>query len=202
VRPNRSVVVICTAIGVLVGATVMAVFTHRQSAVPQVAPTPATTIVASQTTPQPSRPEVAPVQPGPAATPVTPSYGPRVEEPQSIYRCKSKGTTTYSNEPCANGTIVDESSAVSGFDSRPSKQMEQLVSDGRANTYENSPPVQSRRSVATNAATDADGTECATLRQQIVDIDNYLRYPNSARTLDYWRQVRQDIRTSMTRKHC
>lgn len=53
------------------------------------------------------------------AVPTTPQYRPLAESPPAIYRYPFKGSTTYSNEPCSGGSVVNESSAVIGYDTRP-----------------------------------------------------------------------------------
>jgi hypothetical protein len=129
--------------------------------------------------------------------PTTPDYGPPIETPQHIYRCRVKGQTVYSNEACANATIVDESSAVSGFDSRPSERLARLVAQGR-NAVPDVPV-----GAAAVRPTMVDTPECRAMRRQIRDLDAQALQPGySLRTLDDLRQVRQDVATSMARLHC
>ncbi len=130
------------------------------------------------------------------AVPTTPQYRPLAESPPTIYRCRSKGTTTYSNEPCPGGSVVNESSAVIGYDTRPSDRMARLVAEGRVADVPQ-PPVY--RTLAPTASSTPD---CNSMRRQIRDIDAQALRPNDFKTLDDLRAVRQDIRTSMARLHC
>ena len=140
-----------------------------------------------------ARPATRPSRP----VPVTPDYGPPAEATKPIYRCRSSSGTTYSNEPCAGASVVAAASAVDGYDSRPSDQLTRLVANGRGavdgGIGSSAPAVVMplRESV-----------ECANYRRQIRDIDAASLRPNSLETLDEWRRIRQDIRTSMARSHC
>lgn len=130
------------------------------------------------------------------SVPTTPDYGPRRAGPPAIYRCRTTSGTQYSNEPCAGGSIVDESSAVTGYDTRPSDRLARLVAEGRVADAPRQPVY---RALALQAA---ETGECAAMRQQIIDLDATMRRPNDAKRLDEWRVIRQDVRTSMARLHC
>jgi hypothetical protein len=131
------------------------------------------------------------------ATPTTPDYGPRAAAPQVIYRCRAKAGTSYSNEPCPGGSIVDGASAVIGYDSRPSERLSRLVAEGRATADEPQVPVY-----RTRVPSSPETHDCAQMRRQIRDIDAMALRPQDLRSLDELRSTRQDIRTSMARLHC
>ena len=131
------------------------------------------------------------------ATPTPPDYGPRAPAPPAIYRCRSKGGTSYSNEPCPGGSIVDEANAVTGYDSRPSDRLARLVAEGRAAADSPRTPVY-----RTSDAPIAETRDCATMRRQIRDLDAAALRPQDAKSLDDLRAVRQDIRSSMARQRC
>lgn len=132
-----------------------------------------------------------------SSTDARPDYGPRPVEPQAIYRCRSQSGTRYSNQPCPGGSIVDESSAVTGYDTRPSDELARLVADGRGTAGAPAQPVY-----RASAGAPAQTRECASMRRQIVDLDAAMLRPNDPRTLDELRAVRQDVRTGMARAHC
>lgn len=96
--------------------------------------------------------------------------------------------------------MVDEANAVGGFDTRPSERMADLVASGR--TPEPRSPRVGGAPPAGIAAVPPTGA-CASMRQQIADLDAAARQPGySLRRLDEIRAVRQDIRTTMARDHC
>jgi hypothetical protein len=141
--------------------------------------------------------QVARIEPAPpAAVPVTPVYAARSEPSPStpIYRCKSGSRTIYTQEPCENGRIVVTSSAVDGYDSKPSERMERLVADGRPQGTPTTPTYVVRPRPSSG--------DCALLAQQVLDLDAWALQPHSRPTLDEIRQRRQDVRTSMARLHC
>lgn len=133
----------------------------------------------------------------PRVVPTTPDYGPPPGAVRPIYRCGSRGATVYSDEPCAGATVVDGAGAVAGYDSRPSDRLARLVAEGRA-ADAGSPPA----AVRSRASPVRESVECATLRQQIVDLDAATLRPIPRETLDEMRRIRQDIRTSMARSRC
>lgn len=148
----------------------------------------------------PAPQKVALVAPAPLpATPVTPVYAARSDPSPSspIYRCRSGKRTIYTQEPCENGRVVVTSSAVDGYDSKPSDRLERLVADGRETTASPSPPV-----VASTLANGSTGAQCANLAQQVAVLDADARRPNDLRTLDTIRRNRQDVRTRMARLGC
>ena len=181
-------------LGIAVGAAAAgAVFTAKEHARPIVAPLSAPPV---PETPRPiasvTRTKSVPV-PAPAV-PITPTYRVPVA-PQAIYRCKGRSGTRYSNEPCAGGTVVDESSAVSGYDTRPSDRLARLVAEGRGVDAPSQPVYRA------TPRSDESG-DCAAMRRQILDLDATMRQPNDARRLDELRATRQDVRTGMARLHC
>lgn|GEM_PF-3465377 len=137
-------------------------------------------------------------QPGPPASrPTTPDYGPRPADPQAIYRCRTKTGTQYSNHPCTGGRIVDESSAVTGYDTTPSDRLSRLVAEGRGAADGPLQPVY--RSPMRPSVGRGD---CEGMRRQMMDLDAAMRQPNDLKRMDELRAVRQDVRTSMARLHC
>ena len=190
--------VVASGLGVLVGAAVAGlVFFAIDRKQPPVVAAPSARPTLAATAPV-ARPDAGNDRPvASPATPTTPDYGPRAVAPQTIYRCRSKSGTSYSNEPCPGGSIVDEASAVSGYDSRPSERMARLVAEGRATSDAPQAPVY-RVPVPRAAET----RECASMQRQIRDIDAALLRPQDPKSLDDLRAVRQDIRTSMARQHC
>ena len=189
----RNALAIC--IGALVGAAaagaVFVAIDRRDRTIvdaPIVKPVPAVTVPVEKADDVP--------RPSPA-TPTTPDYGPRAVAPQAIYRCRSKGGTSYSNEPCTGGSVVDEASAVTGYDSRPSERLGRLVAEGRVTADAPQAPVYRARVPSATETRD-----CETMRRQVRDIDAQMLQPQDPRSLDYWRGIRQDVRTSMARLHC
>ena len=133
----------------------------------------------------------------PGAAPATPVHGAPVVGRRPIYRCRAGSATSYSNQPCPDGTLVRDDDA-SGFDSRPSERLASLVAAGRR---DDAAPVAPSPSVAM-PATAAGTSDCSVMRRQIRDIDETARLPLSSVQQDALRANRQDIRTSMARLHC
>ena len=194
----RTAAAIAVGVAVGIGATAIAFFAFGPR---QGAPAPTTVVAAAVAGPPAEVPVAVPVEAQPPvqalvpAAPVTPDYGPRVEASPAIYRCRTKTGTVYSNDPCPGARVVDEASAVSGYDTRPSEKLARLVADGRASAPQ-APTYRSLRPVA------AESRECGVMRRQLRDLDAAMLQPNTLRSLDELRTTRADISTGMTRSRC
>ncbi len=210
IRPR---LVVAFLVVVVIATVAVTLLLRRQPLLPGDAPT---TSIAERTAAPvavATAPSEAVAPPATHAVPVTPVYGPLVDTPApvetpppiarrspagpaAIYRCGSRGSVTYSNEPCPNGTVVDGSSAVSGYETRPSDRLARLVADGRADSTFPEPNLPDRRQQRPQSA------ECANLRRQVRDLDATATLPQHPAVLDEILATRRDVRTSMTRLRC
>ena len=137
----------------------------------------------------------------PRSVPVAPERAP-VTTAAPIYRCGN----SYVQAPCAGGRIVD-TTAASGFDSRPSERLARQVADGRS-------AEESQTSSRTVTTTIVNGTVvassptvdhnaiCGPLAVELAALDREALRPQSAASQDLVRRNRNRVRNQQLQAHC
>jgi hypothetical protein len=153
--------------------------------------------VASVGAPSPPAPAAVAESIAPRASPTAP-VDPRIDNgPSPIYRCGS----SYGQTACAGGSVV-AAPAASGFDSRPSARLAEMVAAGRTPDSATGTTVYRTAVVENGVATADRAAQCRALSAEIEAIDRAARRPQTRYEQDRLRAQRQAARDRQVQLHC
>lgn len=136
----------------------------------------------------------------PPPTMVSPTIAPQVSSAVPIYRCGN----AYSNTPCPGGRQV-AAPAASGFDSRPSESLANLVARGRSPETNTTTTSTNTITTVENGVVRSNGSaaaQCPVLASSIEVIDRAARQPRAMPEQDRLRTERQRLRDRQAELHC